>query len=107
MCVFFFFFKTTISLFWLCWTCVATHRLSLVVVAEATSQSWRPGFSLWCLLLLQSTGFAVWALELQLTGLATLQPVGSFQTGDQQVDSQPWDHQDSPLDVTIAKQLSS
>ena len=42
--------------FWLCWDFVATCRLSLVAVSGGYSLLRCSGFSLWWLLLLQSTG---------------------------------------------------
>ena len=41
---------------WLHWVFVAARRLSLVVVSGGYSSFWCAGFSLWWLLLLQSTG---------------------------------------------------
>ena len=42
--------------FWLHWVFVATSGLSLVAVSEGYSSLRCPGFSLWWLLLFQSTG---------------------------------------------------
>ena len=42
--------------FWLCWVFVAVRRLSLVAVSGGYSLLQWAVFSLWCLLLLQSTG---------------------------------------------------
>ena len=42
--------------FWLHWVFVAAHGLSLVAVSGGCSSLRCAGFSLWCLLLLQSTG---------------------------------------------------
>ena len=47
----FFFFN-----FWLRWVFVAVCRLSLVAASRVYSSLWCAGFSLWWLLLLQSTG---------------------------------------------------
>ena len=52
----FFFFFLIIYLFWLHWVFVAARRLSLVAVSGGYSLLWCAGFSLWRLLLLQSTG---------------------------------------------------
>ena len=46
---FFFFFR-------LCWVFVAVRGLSLVAASRGYSLLWCAGFSLWWLLLLQSTG---------------------------------------------------
>ena len=45
--------------FWLCWVFVAAHRLSLVAVSGGYSSLQFIGFSLWGLLLLNSTGSRV------------------------------------------------
>ena len=42
--------------FWLRWVFIAAHGLSLVAASEVYSSLWCVGFSLWWLLLLQSTG---------------------------------------------------
>ena len=42
--------------FWLLWVFVAEHGLSLVVASRGYSSLWCADFSLWWLLLLQSTG---------------------------------------------------
>ena len=42
--------------FQLCWVCAITQRLSLVAASRGYSSLWRTGFSLPCLLLLQSMG---------------------------------------------------
>ena len=58
--VMFFFFILNLFIlfiyFWLQWVFVAARRLSLVAVSEGYSSLWCTGFSLWQLLLLQSTG---------------------------------------------------
>ena len=41
---------------WLCWVFVAARGLSLLVASGGYSSLWCTGFSLWWLLLLQSTG---------------------------------------------------
>ena len=96
---FFFFFL----FLWLHWVFVAAHGLSLVVVSGGYSSLQCAGFSLWWLLLLQSTGSRhagfsscstraqqLWfagsgaqAQQLWLTGLVALRHVGSSQTRDQ------------------------
>ena len=56
---FFFFFNKSIYLFiyfWLCWVFVAVHGLSLVATSGGYSSLRCAGFSLWWLLLMQSTG---------------------------------------------------
>ena len=73
----FFFFNYFILFiyFWLCWVFVATHGLSLVAASGGCSSLWSVGFSLWWLLLLQSTGSrrrgfsscGTWALERRLS----------------------------------------
>ena len=50
------FFSLTLFQFWLCWVFIAVHGLPLVAVNGGYSLSWRSGFSLWWLLLLQSAG---------------------------------------------------
>ena len=50
--------------FWLRWVFVAVRGLSLVVVSGGYSLLWHAGFSLWRLLLLQSTGSVVMACGL-------------------------------------------
>ena len=50
------FFKSN---FWLCWVFVAAHRLSLVAASGGYSSLQFMGFSLWGLLLLNSTGSRV------------------------------------------------
>ena len=42
--------------FWLCWVFIAARGLSLVAGSGGYCSLWRAGFSLRCLLLLQSTG---------------------------------------------------
>ena len=74
--------------FWLRWVFVAACGLSLVVARGDYSLLWCTGFSLQCLLLLQSTGSShvgfsscsTWAQELWCTGLVALQHVGSSWT---------------------------
>ena len=76
--------------FWLHWGFVAACRLSLVAASGGYSSLQCTGFSLWWLLLLQSTGSrragfsscSVWAQELWCTGLVALWQVGSSQTRD-------------------------
>ena len=75
--------------YWLHWVFVAARGLSLVVASGGYSSLRYVGFSLWWLLLLQSTGSwcadssscGLWALErrqqLWRTGLVALQHVGS------------------------------
>ena len=46
--------------FWLHWVFVAVHGLSLVAASGGYSLLWCAGFSLWWLLLLQSTGSRWW-----------------------------------------------
>ena len=68
-CVLFFFL--IFFYFWLHWVFVAACGLSLVATSGSSSSLWCTGFSLWWLLLLQSTGFrhtgcsscGLWALE--------------------------------------------
>ena len=52
----FFFNKFLFIYFWLCWVFVAARGLSLVAVRGGYSSLTCTGFSLWWLLLLQSTG---------------------------------------------------
>ena len=109
--------------FWLCWVFAAACGLSLVVVSRGYSSLRCAGFSMWWLLLLQSTGSrrtgfsscGTWAQQLWLTGsraqaqqlwhtgLVALQHAGSSQTRARtcvpphwQVDSQSLHHQGSP-----------
>ena len=70
-----FFIYLSFIYFWLCWVFVAACGLSLVAVRGGYSSLQCAGFSLWWLLLLQSTcsrhmGFSScgsWALELRLS----------------------------------------
>ena len=86
--------------FWLHWVFFAAHGLSLVAASGGYSSLWCAGFSLWWLLLLQSTGCrragfsscGTWAQQLWLassrvqaqylwrTGLVALRHVGSSWT---------------------------
>ena len=50
------FFKIYLFYFWLRWVFVAAHGLSLVLASRGFSSLQCVGFSLWWLLLLQSTG---------------------------------------------------
>ena len=50
------FLKYLFIYFWLYWVFVALHELSLVSRSGDYSSLWCAGFSLWCLLLLQSMG---------------------------------------------------
>ena len=52
----FFFFKLSFFLYWLCWVFVTTQTFPQLRQAGATLQLWFAGFSLWHILLLQSTG---------------------------------------------------
>ena len=54
--IYFYFIIYLFIYFWLHWVFVAARRLSLVVVSRGYSVLWCTGFSLWWLLLLQSTG---------------------------------------------------
>ena len=71
----FFFFFLKFIYFWLCWVFIAARGLSLVVASGGYSLLRCKGFSLWWLLLLQSTGSrragfnscGLWALELRLS----------------------------------------
>ena len=84
---FFLIFKKFIY-FWLCWVFVAVRGLSLVVASGGYSLSRYAGFSLWWLLLLQSTGSrrtgfsscGTRAQQLWLAGLVAPRHVGSSQT---------------------------
>ena len=50
-------FKINLFIYlWLCWVFVAAHVLSLVAASGGYSSTWCMDFSLWCLLLLWSTG---------------------------------------------------
>ena len=96
---FFFFFLTLKKNLFVCLGCVGSlllHGLSLAVVSGCYSSLWCTGFSLWWLLLVQSTGSrcmgfsscgsrALEALAQQLwrTGLVALWHVGSFRTRGQ------------------------
>ena len=55
----FFFFFNKFIYFGLHWVFVAARRLSLVAASGGYSSLWCAGFSLWWLLLLQSTGSVV------------------------------------------------
>ena len=60
--------------FWLCWVFIAVLGLSRVV-SWATLESWCMSFSLWCLLLLQTTGSRACRLHyLHHGGLAVVAP---------------------------------
>ena len=59
--------------FWLRWVFIAAHGLSLVAESRGYSSLRCAGFSLWWLLLLQSTGS-------RLTGLVALRHMGSSRT---------------------------
>ena len=64
--------------FWLHWAFIAVCRLSLVAASRGYSSLWCTGFSLWWLLLLQSTGSRARRLQqLRRTGLAAPWHVGS------------------------------
>ena len=71
----FFFFINLLIYFWLRWVFVAVRGLSLVVASGGYSSLWCVGFSLWWLLLLQSTGSrhagfsscGSWAVECRLS----------------------------------------
>ena len=52
----FFFYINLFIYFWLHWVFIAAHRLSLVAASGGYSSLQCAGFSLWWLLLLQSTG---------------------------------------------------
>ena len=52
----FYFLKILFIYFWLHWVFVAGCQLSLVAASKATPWLWCMGFSLWWILLLQSTG---------------------------------------------------
>ena len=54
-CLLLFFFLIYLFI-WLCWVFVAAHGLSLIAASKGYSSLWCAGFSLWWLLLLQSTG---------------------------------------------------
>ena len=77
--------------FWLRWVFAAAHRLSLVAASGGYSSLWCVGFSLWWLLLLQSTGSrrlgfsscGTRAQQLWHTGLVAPRYVGSSRTRDQ------------------------
>ena len=56
-------FKKKKYLFWVHWVSVAAHGLSLAVVSGGCSSFQSMGFSLWWLLLLQSTGSRVLKLH--------------------------------------------
>ena len=49
-------FVTYLFYLWLCWIFIAGHGLSLVTVSKGSSSLQCAGFSLWWLLLLQTTG---------------------------------------------------
>ena len=73
----------------LCWVFAAAYRLHLVVVSRGYSLWQCMGFSLWWLLLVQSTGCrclcfgscSSWAQPLWHMGLVALRHMGSSQTG--------------------------
>ena len=96
---FFFFFN-----FWLCWVFVAAHRFSLVAASGGYSSLQCIDFSLWCLLFLQSTGSRAHGLSGCSSGLNCSMVCGIFlDQGSNlcplhwQADSQPLNHQGSPL----------
>ena len=74
--------------FWLCWVFLAACRLSLVAASGGYSSLLCAGFSLQCLLLLQSMGSrcvgfsscGMWAQQSWHTGLVAPWHVGSSQT---------------------------
>ena len=100
---------------WPCWVFAAVHGLSLVVASRVHCIS----FTLWWLLLLQSTRSRVHGLQSCGTQALEHRPSCSTAHGillDQglnpcnihlQADSQPLDHQGSPVSVTCKKKKSS
>ena len=77
-----YFFKDVFIYICLCWVFIAGCGLSLVVVRGGYSSLWCSGFSLWWLLLLQSTGSRCTGFSNCSTGLLTLRHVGSSRTRD-------------------------
>ena len=70
------FFKILLFIyFWLCWVCVAVWVFFQLQLVRATPELWCAGFSLWWLLLLQSTGSRAHGFQqLQHMGLVAVDP---------------------------------
>ena len=89
------FFVKIFLFIWLHWVFVAAHQLSLVGARGDYSSFRCTGFSLWWVLLLQSTdsectgfsGCSMWAQELWHTGLVPPRRMGSSQTRTEPVSS--------------------
>ena len=79
--LFFFFLRFIYCVFWLWWVFIAACRLSLVVVSRGCSLLPFSGFSLWWLLLLQSTGSRHGGLEVVAWGLRWSAELRSSWTG--------------------------